>query len=774
MSREEPRWFGASLRRKEDPRLLRGQGRYVADSAPAGTLDAAILRSTHAHARIARLDAAPARACPGVVAVYTAEDLIAQTGRLPILPILGQYPEARSSVQPALAQGRVRYQGEPVAIVVAVDRYAAEDALEAIDVQYEPLPPVTSVEAALEPDAPLLHEDWGENVAHRLRYTSGDAAASLAAAPFRLRERFRIARQQAVPLEGRGLVAAYDPGADRLTIWVSSQYPSVLRTLVAQTLDLAPDRLRVVSGDVGGGFGSKSKVYPEDALIPLIARLLRRPVRWLEDRHEAFLSSIHASEQHYDVEVGFDAAGTILAMQATILTDNGGYLHSVPSMTMSLAATGLPGPYRIPNYAVDAWAVVTNKVPLSTYRGPGATQAAFVMEGMVDRVARHLGLDPAEVRLRNVFTPAELPVARGWEPLRVGPITYDSGDYPGNLRAALATLGYASVRAEQARLRAAGRHLGIGFAYYVEPTGMGPFETAIVRIRPDGVTLVSGAHSQGQGHETTFAQICADDLGLHPDQVRVVQGDSDALPEALGTYASRSAVLAGSSVRVAARLAREELLRRAAAQLEVSPADLHLADGQVYVAGAPGRALPFAALISEPAGGPIEVRGRFDSPGPTFATAVHAAVVEVESETGRVLVRRYVVVDDCGRPINPLVVEGQLVGAYAQGIGAALLEELVYDDAGQLVNASLLDYLLPTAADVPTPEIVRRETPAGTNPDGMKGVGEGGIVGVPAAVANAVADALAPLGVVVDEYPLTPPRVWTWLQAAAPPAPSRP
>ncbi len=767
MSAEAPRWFGASLRRKEDPRLLRGQGRYVADSAPAGTLDAAILRSSHAHARIAHLDARPARRCPGVVAVYTAEDLVAQAGRLPILPILGQYPEARSSVQPALAQGRVRYQGEPVAIVVAADRYTAEDALEAIAVEYEPLPVVADVEAALAPGAPLLHDEWGENVAHRLRFTAGDAAAALVAAPFRLRGRFRVARQQAVPLEGRGLVAAYDAAADRLTIWVSSQFPSVLRSLVAQTLGLAPERLRVVSGDVGVGFGSKSKVYPEDALVPLVAMLLGRPVRWLEDHHEAFLSSIHASEQRYEVEVGFDAAGTIRAMQATILTDNGAYLHSVPSMTMSLAATGLPGPYRIPHYAVDAWAVVTNKVPLSTYRGPGATQAAFVMEGMVDRVARHLGLDPAEVRLRNVFTPAELPVVRGWEPLRVGPITYDSGDYPGNLRAALAALDYAAVRAEQARLRAAGRLLGVGLAYYVEPTGMGPFETAIVRLGPDGATLVSGAHSQGQGHETTLAQICADELGLHPDEIVVEHGDSDALPEALGSYASRSAVLAGSSVRVAAGRAREELLRRAAARLEVSPADLRLDAGQVAVVGAPGRALSVAALTAADAGGAIEARGRYDSPGPTFATAVHAAVVEVERETGRVLVRRYVVVDDCGRPINPLVVEGQLLGAYAQGIGAAFLEELLYDEAGQLVTASLLDYLLPTATDVPTPALLRREAPARTNPDGIKGAGESGIVGVPAALANAVADALAPLGVVVDEYPLTPQRVWAWLQAAA-------
>jgi len=778
----ESRWIGASVRRVEDPRLLVGASQYLDDLDARGALHVAILRSPHAHARIRSIDTSAAERLPGVAAVVTAASLGAANGPFPhptwFPPNDAIAATARAEARPEqirlLAAERVRYVGEPVAAVVAADRYLAEDALDLIAAEYEPLPVVVDAEAALAPDAPLLHPEWGDNVEARFRVTKGDPDAAFRAADHVVRERVYIGRVAGHPLEPRGVLAEPDLAHGGLTVWSSNQAPHWLRDAIADTFGLAPERVRAIAPTVGGGFGTKSMVYPEELLVPRLALLLRRVVKWVDDRHEHFLTAIQARDQVHDVELALRADGTILGLRDRYLVDAGA--SNVEALIVPYnTAAHLQGPYRIPSLHLDCTCVVTNKAPLSSYRGAGRPEAVWAMERILDAAARALGLDPAELRRRNTLRADEMPYDAGVLYRDGHPLVLDGGDYVACLERALMAIDYRGVRAEQARLRAAGRYLGVGLASYVEGTGIGPLEQAQVRVEPSGEVVVTIAlPGQGQGHATVMAQVCAERLGARLEDVRVVQGDTFAASAGGGTIASRVAVMAGNAVADAAQRVRAKALAAAAALLEAAVDDLHLADGTISVVGAPGRALGLGQVAAALAGGngrlaglgpALADQGAFDPLTVTFANGVHAVVVEVDPESGGVALRRYVVVHDCGKLINPMIVEGQVAGGVAQGIGGALHEELIYDPNGQLLTASFLDYGLPEATDVPRIEVHHLETPSTRNPLELKGVGEAGAIAVAAAVAGAVEDALAPFGARVTRCPLTPERVTLLLES---------
>jgi aerobic carbon-monoxide dehydrogenase large subunit len=756
-------WIGRSLPRREDDRLLRGAGRFVADLARPGQLHAHFVRSPVAHARLLGVDAAAALALPGVAGVFTALDLPA--GTLP--PFLWDTPPEklvaalrpllRPCHPPLLPADRVRYAGQAVAVVLAADRYLAEDVAELVEVDYDPLPAVTDPEAALAPGAPLVHDGWDDNVAVRFEVRRGDAEGALAAAQVVVRERFAVQRQAPLPLETRGALADYDPDGGLLTLWSTTQNAHPLRRAVSRVAGLAPERIRVVAPDVGGGFGGKGVLYPEDLIVALLALRTGRPVKWVEDRAEHLRSAIHAREQVHHVELGLDGEGRLLALRDRFVVDSGAFNPLglvIPYNTIA----HLQGPYRIPSLEAVATAVLTNKVPAAPYRGAGRPEAVFAVERAIERAARALDLDPVELRLRNLLGPDELPYRAGILYRDGEPLVLDGGDYPAALRRAAELADYAGAKAAAAD----GRRLGAGVACYVEGTGIGPFEGAQVRVDRDGRVLVrTGACSQGQGHATVLAQVCAERLGVDPGAVTVVGGDTAGLDRGWGTVASRSAVVAGNAVAAAALTVRDQAVARAAAMLEVAEADLVVDDGRVAVAGAPERGLDLGELAgaAEAGGAELAAVEYFEPPTVTWANGAHAAVVEVDPGTGEVRVLRYAVVHDCGRPINPAIVDGQVHGGVAQGIGGALFEELVYDEEGQLLSGTLADYLVPTAADVPPIALAHAETPSPLNPLGVKGVGEGGAIPGPAAIANAVEDALAPRGQVVRRTPLSPAYV---------------
>jgi carbon-monoxide dehydrogenase large subunit len=766
-------YTGRALRRREDPRLLTGQGRYVGDIEPAGCLHAAILRSPHAHARIRRIDTAAARALPGVAAVLTARDLGPYWRPLPNRfphPALRYYP------QYPLARAKVHYVGEPVAVVVATDRYLAEDALERIAVDYEPLPAVVDPEAALAPGAPVLHDDQGapDNLAGRFSQGFGDLAAAFARAAVVVEREFVIRKCAGIPIECRGLVALVDE-LGRLVVWNATQTPHMIRDILASLLDRPPQDIRLVTPDVGGAFGVKEPFYPEDFLIPYLAWRLRRPVKWLEDRRENLLASIQERGQVHRAALAVDADGRILGLRDRFVADTGAFTPwgiVVPVITSSM----LPGPYKLPAFQCDVDVAYTSTCPLAPYRGAGRPQAVFVTERLLDEAARALGLDRAEIRRRNFIQPHEFPYAVGLVGRDGKPLVYDSGNYPGCLDKLLELVGYADFAAEQRRARAAGRYLGLGLAFAVENNGMGPFEGARLRVEPSGhVVVATGACSQGQGHLTTLAQLAADELTVPLERVTIVAGDTDGIPYGTGTFASRTAVNAGNAIVLAAREVRARALALAARLLECDVADLVLADGAVSVRGAPDRRLTLGELASyaqspfpgrpHPEGVPVglEATHYFTPSAVTYSNGGHAAVVEVDPDSGAVRVLRYAMVHDCGNIINPLVLEGQLHGGFAGGIGNALFEEVVYDPDGQLLTASFLDYLIPTADQVPAVQLAHLCTPSPLNPLGVKGAGENAIIAVPACINNAVTDAL---GVAADETPLSPAKVHALLDAA--------
>ncbi len=758
--------LGARVRRGGDPRLLTGHGAYVDDLTLAGMLHMAVWRSPLAHARVQRVALDRALAQPGVVDAF---DLGAFGSSPPVFPTVVSHPSLKDCPQHPLAGDHVRYAGEAVTVVVAESRAIAEDALGLVEVDLEPLAPVASTDAALAHSAPQLHADAPGNRCAAWSVRVGDADAAFLGADLVVRERLAIQRYTAVPIETRGVVAQHDPVAGELVIWVSGQWPHTTRTLAARMLGLDEERIRVVVPDVGGGFGVKEEFYPEDLLVPFAARRIGRAVKWIEDRREHFLSVVHAREQVHDIELALRRDGTILGLRDRIVTDMGAYVRALGFVNPSLAAASVPGPYRIPDIQIDSVAVVTNKSPVSPYRGAGQPEATFARERLLDIAAHQLGIDPAEIRRRNLLPPEALPFDARISSAD-GPVRFDSGDFPRALETALEMLDYAGLRAAQAAARRSGRLQGIGIAVYAQITGTGPFEGADVRVGSDGsITVATGAVEIGQGLTTALAQVVGAELGVPLDRVRVVAGDTARIPHGIGTYASRSMVMAGNAVAAAAGQVRAKAVQAAAHLLEVSEQDVEWRDGAAWVRGVGSRSLSLAQLAAalRPGGGQrrpgmaptLESRYYYENDQPPFAYGVHVVLVEVDADTGAPRLERYLVVHDAGRLINPTIAEGQIVGGIAQGLGGALLEELVYDGQGQLLASSLLDYAVPGARDVPTVDMAHMEIPSPLNPLGVKGLGEGGAVGAHAAVANAVADALLPLGVTVRQTPLTPAAI---------------
>lgn len=776
IERPATRWVGKAVRRVEDATLLAGQARFVGDLALPEMLHAAFLRSPHAHARIVKIDYSQALSMPGVVAVLTGQDVVRQAGRL---PLLWEPKEGRPSELRAMAVDKVLYVGHALLMVAAVNRYVAEDALDAVVVEYETLPAVASPVQGLEQGAPLLYEKWNDNIAYRKVFTAGNVEEAFSSADRVLRRSFRIHRHTGVPMEGRGALAAYDGATGQLTLHSSTQVPHAVRTVLSNVLEHPDHLIRVVAPHVGGGFGVKDHTYGEEVCLAVMAMRLRRPIRWVEDRREHFMSTNHAREQYHDVEVAFDDDGMILGIRDRMLSDLGAHISHLSIGPAFLTATMLTGPYRIPHVQVDLTGVVTNKVPSGSYRGWGQPQATFVMERIVDTVAGTLGLAPDDVRFRNMVHPTEMPF------MNPGEQRYDSGDYPEALRRVLALVEYDRWRAEQERGRREGRHLGIGLGFYVECTSFGPsrmmgrnnfryggWEVARVQLHPGGhVTIYPGVSSQGQGHATSLAQMLADELGIGLDAIRVMAGDTDVSPYSFsGTVNSRTITLCGSALRRACAMLREQCCLIGAHLMSTTPDRVEYRDGGVVHRDLSTERMSLAEVARAanlghdlpPGVDPgLEVRATFDPEDLIYSYGVHAAVVEVLPHTGELVFHKYAVVHDCGTVINPLLVEGQIHGGIAQGIGATLLEELVYDEAGQLLTASLMDYLLPTAADMPPIVLDHMETPSPLTIGGMKGVGESGLIAPPAAIANAVADAL---GVDVSETPLRPDVIWRLAQ----------
>jgi CO/xanthine dehydrogenase Mo-binding subunit len=677
--------------------------------------------------------------------------------------------QMRRYLQHPLARDKVRYVGEPVAAVLATDRYLAEDALAHVAVDYDPLPAVVQTRTAGEPGTPLLFESEGTNAVATFTVACGDVDRALGEADLILRETFYVQRHAGIPLETRGALAEWDAGRGVLSMWGMTKVPHVNRRIIAEHAGLPEHRVHFLQTDVGGAFGVRGEVYPEDVLVALLAIRTGRPLRWIEDRREHLQAANHSREQHHEIAIGLRRDGTILAIHDRFWNDMGAYVRTHGATTPNNTAAYIPGPYRVPHYRAEVTCVVTNKTPAGTYRAPGRFEATFVRERIVDMAARALAIDPAELRRRN-FIPAEaMPYDLGTA-THGSPVVYDSGDYPTLFDWALDRVDYEALRQEQARARQAGRHVGIGLSYVVEKSGLGPWESARVLVDSTGAVVVhSGTPSVGQGVETVFAQICADVLGVRYEDVTVRYGDTDALPDSVGAFGSRGTVMGGNAVLGAAERVRDKILAVAARELEAHPADLELRDGAVHVRGVADRALSLREIAraasvtralaagAEPG---LEALHYHAQDKMTYGHGLHLAVVEVDGETGVPRVLRYAVAYDVGRAINPMLVEGQLVGGLAQGLGAALHEELAYDDAGQLVAGTLMEYHLPAAADMPPLDLwIREEDPSPTNPLGVKGAGEDGIVAAGGAVANAVADALAPLGVEIRALPLRPCRL---------------
>jgi len=780
------RLFGEPIARREDPRLVAGDGRFL-DDLGAGALAAAFVRSPHAHARVVDVDVGGALDVDGLVAVYTYEDLDGRVAEP--LPLLIPHPSlhAPRTAHP-LANGVVRHVGEPVAMVVASDRYVAEDACDRVLVAYEPLPPVVGIDAALRAEH-AVHDDVRDNVAAHMIQEVGDTRAAIAAAPHRLELELQIERSASMPLEGKGVYARWDAADRSLRVYSSTQTSTSVRMALAAKLGVPVDRVEVVAPDVGGGFGVKIvHPWPEEVLVPWAAIRLGREVKWVEDRREHFVSSAHERGQRHTVRVGFDDDGRLLGLDVEFLHDNGAYTPYgiiVPIIT----STQLLGPYKPGAYRVEFRSLYTNTVIVTPYRGAGRPQGVFAMERTMDAIAERLGRDRAEVREVNFIRPEEMPYDHGLIFQDGRPLVYDSGDYPASLAKLKKLVGWDELAAERAQARAEGRRVGIGLACYVEGTGVGPYEGAHVRVETNGkVVVATGLTTQGQGHETVFAQVAASELGVPVEDVAVVTGDTRRFKYAVGTFASRAAVMSGNAVALAARKVRAKALRIAGEALEVDPADLEVVDGVVRVRGVPDAEIPLAtvAVLANPlryafdeqaklatqfaVGGGAEVPpvAEDDEPGleaagwyspvrSTFANGVHAAVVETDPDTAEVKILRYCVVHDCGRLINPRIVEGQIHGGVAQGVGGALYERLVYDEHGQLLNASFMDFLMPYASEVPTVETDHLETPSPLNPLGIKGAGEAGVIPGAAVFAAAISDAE---GLWIDRMPISPSELW--------------
>jgi carbon-monoxide dehydrogenase large subunit len=770
------RYFGAPIKRNEDARLLSGQALFVDDVELPGMLHAAFLRSNGAHARIRSIDVAAARQRQGVVAVYTAADLGAYWAPGPLLvpppPIAGVIFNQRTQVP--LAKDKVRHVGEPLAVVIAASRYIAEDALADIAVELEPLPAIVDLEKAIEDSSARVHDDVRCNVAAHVRQSRGNYAAARLRAKHVIARRFHYDHGASSPIETRGIVVNWDARANQLTIWDTTQAPVFLRNGLAAMLNLSERQVRVIAPFVGGGFGPKIMLfYPEEVVVPWVAMRLNRPIKWIEDRLEHFFATTHERGQTHDAEMALSHDGKILGIKDVFLHDTGAYNPYGLTVPINSQCT-LLGPYVVPNYDSTFTAVFTNKTIVTPYRGAGRQHGVFVIERLLDIAARQLGIDRAEIRRRN-FIPADaFPYNNEIIYQDFTPLEYDSGNYEPILDKAIAMIGYREFLAqEQPRLRAQGRHVGIAMACYVEGTGIGPYEGAKVQVQANGkVSVATGIGTQGQGHFTSFAQIAADQVGVAVRDVDVVTGDTDQFYWGAGTFASRGAVVAGNAVNEAAKSVREKIIRLAAEHFECAEEDLEIADGEVSVVGIPGKSVKLGelALKANPMRGAVrpgtepglESTQYFGPPRGATASGVHAMIVEVDPQTFMLTVLKYVVVHDCGTIINPLILAGQIHGGVAQGIGNAFYEQLVFDDDGQLLNASLADYLLPTALEVPRMEIAHTVTASPLNPLGIKGAGEAGAIPVGPLFAQAIEDALglADKEIELLEIPLSPNRLF--------------
>jgi aerobic carbon-monoxide dehydrogenase large subunit len=782
----ETRVLGKPLRRNEDPRLLTGQALFTDDVHLAGMVQAAFLRSPYAHARIKSIDVSRARARAGVVAVFTADDLGDYWKPGPLLvsppPIEGLVFHERTQVP--LARDKVRHAGEPLAVVIADSRYLAEDALADIDVDYEPLPAVVDLEKALRPESARVHDDLDSNLAAHVVQTRGDYESAKRGADLVLRRRLTYDHGAAAALENRGLVADWDARAARLTVWDTTQAPIPIRNGLAARLGLSEHQVRVIAPFIGGGFGPKIMMfYPEELVIPWVAMRLGRPVKWIEDRAENFLATTHERSQIHDAEIALTRDGRIIGVHDTFLHDTGAYDPHGLTVPINSQCT-LLGPYQIPNYTSEFTAVFTNKTIVTPYRGAGRQHGVFVIERLLDLAARELKLDVREIRRRNFLAPDSFPHDNNIIYQDFAPLVYDSGNYAPLLEHALRLIGYDDfVKKEQPRLRKEGRHAGIGVVAYVEGTGIGPYEGARVQIEATGkVSVSTGVGTQGQGHFTSFAQVAAEQLGVELTDVEVVTGDTDAFHWGTGTFASRGAVVAGNAVHAAALRVREKVLRVAGEFLQEPLERLELHDGRVWVKGQPDRSVTLGDLASKanPLRGAVrpgtepglEATEYFGPARGATASGVHAAILEVDPETMRIEIQKYVVVHDCGKVLNPLILEGQVHGGVAQGIGNSYYEHLMYDENAQLVNASFMDYLLPTSLDVPPIIVGHEETPSPLNPLGVKGAGEAGAIPTAALFAQAVENALPDIPLELLEIPLSPNRLWELIQEADRPAPS--
>ena len=764
--------IGASPRRKEDAPLLLGRGRYVDDLRRPGIVHLGVVRSLHAHARIRGVDAAQARLMPGVT-VFTAADLPEVARGIPAP--FGGTPNTRPYVQAVLASHVVRYVGEPVAVVVADDPYRLSDAMDGVAVDYDPLPPVMTPEAAAR-GGNRVHESWPDNAAVVARGSVGDAERAISSGDVVIvEEQLRHPRLTAVPIEPRGVLAYRDGESGPLVVWSSTQNPYLVRDIVSVVLGIPAEEVRVLAPDVGGGFGPKGNVYPEELLVPAVALRLNRPVKWVEERREHFVATGHDREQVHSARIAFRQDGTIVAIEDAFQADVGAYPLEGTGLTLN-TVNHMPGPYRVPNYRSVGTSYVTNKTQNAAYRGAGRPEAVFVMERLLDIGARRLGLDPIELRRRNLVKPGEMPYRSGITYKDGVTVAYDPGDFPVALEQALQLLHYRDLRARQAAQAKTSRRIGLGVACYVQGSGIGPYEGAQVRVDPSGQVFVTiGVAAQGQGHQTTLAQICAAELGVALEDVHIVAGDTQLFPIGMGTGGSRVAANAGPAVARTAREVRVRAQQVAAELLECAPEDVRIEEGRVFVAGVPGRAITLgrvahAAIRSKAlrkSGEPGLQRCSYFYPDTvTWAFGTQAAAVEVDLETCDIRLLAYAVVHDSGHAINPTIVDGQLQGGAAQGIGAGLWEELVYDESGQLVTGSLMDYGLPKADQLPMLPVARLDHPSVVNELGIKGVGESGAIPGAAAIANAVEDAVADLGVTIREVPVTPARLFRLLEEA--------
>jgi aerobic carbon-monoxide dehydrogenase large subunit len=775
------RTFGEPVKRNEDRRLLTGQALFVDDVELPGLLHAAFLRSQVAHARILKIDVSRALQRTGVIAAYVADDLGDYWKPGPVLvpppPIAGTIFHARTQVP--LAKEKVRHVGEPLVIVIAESRYIAEDALDDIDVELEALPAVVDLERALSPGSALVHDDLSSNVSAHVQQSKGNYAATAAKADRTIKRRFRYEHGMSSPIETRGVVAQWDGRANQMTIWDTTQAPVFVRNGLAAMLGLNERQVRVIAPFVGGGFGPKIMMfYPEEVLLPWISIQLNRPIKWIEDRLEHFFATTQERGQIHDAEIALTKDGRILGIKDVFLHDGGAYDPYGLTVPINSQCT-LLGPYIVPNYHSTFTQIFTNLPIVTPYRGAGRQHGVFVMERLLDLAAHELDIDPAEIRRRNLIPPNAFPYDNQIIYQDFAPLTYDSGNYEPVLDMALDAIGYRTFRQEQAAARAQGRYLGLGVACYVEGTGIGPYEGAKVQVQSNGkVSIATGIGTQGQGHFTVFAQIAADQLGVKVSDIDVVTGDTDQFYWGAGTFASRGAVVAGNAVNEASKAVRKKALKLASDLFECSEGDLVIDDGKVSILGIPekfvklgdlaSRANPMRGAVEPDTEPGLESTRYFGPKMGATANGVHAMIVEMDPDTFELKILKYVVVHDCGTVINPMVLAGQIHGGVAQGIGNAFYEKLAFDDQGQLLNASLADYLLPTALEVPRVELAHTVTKSPLNPLGIKGAGEAGAIPGGALFAQAIEDALGlkAKGVELLEIPLSPSRLFELTRTA--------